>query len=378
MDIGQLTIQGFRNLQPQTLNFLPGAVIIWGENGQGKTNLLEAIYLACTAELWRANKEAEAIAWEQELARVTLRAAVSQGSVATEAAFNQTGNSLLKINGVLRKRGDFVGLLPVVTFSGEDLFIIKGEPSHRRQFLNRELSQINRSYRWNLLHFRRTLEQRNRLLKEIREGRQTKDSLGTWEAGLVKYGAKLIALRSRFLADLAPLAEAYLVQLHPGWRPLELVYQPALGGSNLTSQALAALTPEAVGELLQQGFEQNREEEIARGFSLVGPQRDDFDLRVGGIDQRQYGSQGQQRSLALALKLGLAKMVAQHLEEQPVLLLDDVLSELDESRRRGLLAAIGERQWFLTTAARWEIPAEFEPQGQYFQMQEGRLSGANG
>jgi DNA replication and repair protein RecF len=187
-----------------------------------------------------------------------------------------------------------------------------------------------------------------------------------------------VAGRSRFLAELTQPAEEYLIQLHSGWRPLELIYRPALGGGGIAAQELATLAPEAIGELLRQGFEQNREEEIARGFSLVGPQRDEFDLRVGGVDQRQYGSQGQQRSLALALKLGLAKMVEQNLEERPVLLLDDVLSELDEARRRGLLAAIGERQWFLTTAARWEIPTEFEPRGQYFQMQEGRLSGAAG
>lgn len=375
MNISRLKIQGFRNLQPQSLLFLPAPVIIWGENGQGKTNLLEAIYLGCTAEIWRAGKESEAITWEQEAARVALQAQLAPEAVATEIAFNQAGHQLLKINGVLRKRGDFIGLLPVVTFSGEDLFIVKGEPSHRRQFLNRELSQINRSYHWNLLHFRRTLEQRNRLLKEIREGRQTREALASWEAGLVKYGAKLVALRSQFLADLTPLAEEYLIRLHPGWRPLELIYRPALGESKMAPQELAACPPQEIGELLQQGFEQNREEEIARGFSLVGPQRDEFDLLVGGVDQRRYGSQGQQRSFALALKLGLAEMVEQSRGELPVLLLDDILSELDEARRRGLLGALGERQWFLTTAAPGEIPAELEPRGQRFQMQEGRLVG---
>jgi len=373
MQIEKLTIQGFRNLQPQTQAFLGGGVIIWGENAQGKTNLLEAIYLGCTAELWRASKEAEAIAWEQEVARITLQAAGREGKVAVEAAFNRAGNSLLKINGVVRKRGDFAGLLPVVTFSAEDLFIIKAEPSHRRQFLNRELGQINRSYRWNLLHFRRALEQRNRLLKEIREGRQNQDSLATWEESLAKYGGKLISLRSRFLAELTQPAEKYLIQLHPGWRPLSLIYRPALGDGKITPQTLTEQSPQEIGELLRQGFEQNRPEEITRGFSLVGPQRDDFELQVGSIDQRQYGSQGQQRSLALALKLGLAKIAEQALEEGPVLLLDDVLSELDEHRRRGLLCALGERQWFLTTAAHWEIPAEFESQGQHFQMQAGRL-----
>jgi DNA replication and repair protein RecF len=374
MNIRQLTIQGFRNLQPQALDFLPGGIIIWGDNGQGKTNLLEAIYLGCTAELWRAGKESEAIAWEQEVARVTLNAGASQGEVAVEAAFNQTGNTLLKINGVLRKRADFAGLLPTVTFSGEDLAIIKGEPSHRRQFLNRELSQINRSYRWNLLHFRRTLEQRNRLLKEIREGRQGKAALTPWEEGLVKYGAKIISLRSQFLSALAPSAEEYLVQLNPGWRPLELSYRPALGEGEMTAQELTRLAPEAIGDLLQRGFALNREEEVLRGYSLVGPQRDEFDLRVGEVDQRLYGSQGQQRSLALALKLGLAKMVEESMEERPVLLLDDVLSELDESRRRGLLGAIGARQWFLTTAARGELPAGMAAQGQHFRMGQGRLT----
>jgi DNA replication and repair protein RecF len=369
----KLTISGFRNLAPQELTFLPGPTVIWGENGQGKSNLLEAIILACTGTLWRAGKDVEAIRWGQEIGRVKAEVEnAHQETIKTEIALVQNGAPLVKVNDVPRRRGELAGLIPVVAFSGEDLQIIKGDAAQRRRFLNAEISQINRSYRWNLLHYNRALEQRNRLLKEQREAGSRPEALLPWEQALARYGGKLVSVRAKFLVELQERATAHLAQLNINATPLLLPYEPALGTKEI-DLPVAQQEPTELEQLLLAGYGRTRTEEINRGFSLLGPHRDDFGLLVAGIDQRMYGSQGQQRSLAVALRLGLAQAVAQANGEAPILLLDDILSELDPGRRRGLVEALEPQgQFLITTPALEEIPQELVTRGRLYRMTAGQ------
>ncbi len=371
-----LETEGFRNLQPNKLNLDCVPVVIWGENGQGKSNLLDAAVLGCTGALWRTTKDEEGISWDKEITRVKIGVCGSdEEEINTEVVLARTGKGLLKINGVARRRSDLLGLIPLVGFSSEDIQIIRGEPSRRRRFLNTELSRLDRSYHWNLVHFGRSLEQRNRLLKEIREGKGSPTALSPWNESLARYGAKLIEKRARFLQELAAVSANHLNRLNPGWGSLRLDYQPALGGFN--TEEIPEKTVQELQDLLAKGLRQSQGEEVARGFSLVGPHRDDFRLLVGEVHQRTYGSQGEQRCLAIALRLGLVEIVKKAAGESPILILDDIFSELDQSRRRGLLDVLGfEGQFLLTTPEREEIPAGLLEKAQLVQIHKGKIISA--
>ncbi len=371
MHLAHLEAEDFRNLTHLRLAFPAGPVVLLGENSQGKTNLLEAIFFACTGRLWRAAKDEEVICWDKQITRV--KAEIQRPGadpLQTEIALSRTGETLCRVNEVNRRRSELLGLIPLAAFSSEDLQIIKGDPFRRRLFLNHELGQLNRSYHWNLLHYSRSLEQRNRLLKEIRERSGPREPLLPWEQALARYGGKIVEKRAQFLQQLEKAAAQHLLRLHPGWADLRLVYRPAL------KTAVLEKTPEEIENLLLQGFASCREEEIARGYSLIGPHRDDFDLFVGETDQRIFGSQGQQRSITIALRLALAEMLESTLGQQPLLLLDDVFSELDEGRRLGLLDALGrQQQFFITAPALQEVPATLLQKAFIYLVQAGQVSG---
>jgi len=369
----RLETENFRNLRALDLAFDNAPVVICGENGQGKSNLLEALVLGCTGALWRTTRDEEAICWGSGIARVKAEVLKAKETIKTEIALAREEKPLCRINGVARRRSDLLGIIPAVGFSSEDLQIIKGEPSRRRHFLNLELSQISRSYHWNLLHYGRALEQRNRLLKETREGRGGREALFPWEEALARYGAKLVERRAKFLQELEKAAEAHLARLSPAWAPLRLKYEAALGKGE--ADRVEGRSAQEVESLLRKGLEESREEEIARGFSLAGPHRDEFRLLVGDIDQHTYGSQGEQRGLAIALRLGLAEMVEKAAGERPILIVDDVFSELDERRRRGLLDSLGsEKQVFLTTPLLEEVPKPLLEKGRIYRLHAGEIT----
>ncbi len=232
-------------------------------------------------------------------------------------------------NGVSKRAADLIGLVGLVVFSVEDVDIVKGEPGVRRRFLDFAIGGLSRSYHWNLLRYRRVLEQRNRLLKEVREGRAREGDLGAWDDPLANLGAAIMQRRAKFLSDLAGPADAAHRALSA--RGITLAYEPGLPE--------AGTREEMSKERLAAALAESRQEEIARGVSLVGPHRDDFGVLSDGMDLRVYGSQGEQRTAAIALRLGTLAVVQERLEEPALVLLDDVFSELDERRRYGLLEA---------------------------------------
>ena len=343
-----MQLDGFRNYASLDLAVAPGMHVFAGANAQGKTNLLEAVYLAATGHSPRTNQESELINWEREVARVvaevtserrgafTIEVSLGRKSTTLDADQPQRGGGTaekrLKVNGAPRAIGDLAGLAPVVLFLVDDLEIIRGEPARRRAFLDTDLAAISRTYQWALRQYGRVVGQRNKLLKDIREGLVEPFALGPWNDQLATFGGRLLEVRARFVADLNRETAPVYQGLSASTQEMTLSYQREWGepgDAEGTRDAYAALLTAAMREM--------EGEEIARGSSLVGPHRDDIDLLVSGKDVRHFGSQGEQRTAALALRVSECRLMRRLVGEPPLLLLDDVLSELDQSRRAALL-----------------------------------------
>ena len=346
MYVSDLRLHDFRNYTDLQQSFRRGLNLLIGDNAQGKTNLLEAICVAATGSSPRTSSDSHLIRWGQPGAAVRVRVERrDQDPAELEVQIRPGQARQIKINGVARQRAaDLVGLAGVVVFLASDLEIVKGEPAARRKFLDRELSGLSRSYHWHLGRYRRAVEQRNEALRQVRQGHAADIALQTWDEQVTRYGGQLIDKRRRFVEALNRWAPAHHAT-QAGWdRRLVVKYHPALGESTPPPEN-AAQAEAAIAQSLSAW----REEEITRGVTLVGPHRDDLGLQVGDIDLRLYGSQGEQRTAAIALRLAVRDLVEHTMGEPPILLLDDVLSELDENRRRGLVDAVsGSDQIILT------------------------------
>ena len=347
MQIRELRLKNFRSYESAALALAPGSNILYGDNAQGKTNALEAVVVACTGRSPRSGADPELIRWGEEVAHVHLALESElRGSVELEVALARAGSKQIKVNGVAKPRAsDLIGVAPVVLFMVSDLEIVHGEPGERRRFLNNELSLVSKSYYWTLLQYNRAVEQRTRLLREAREGRRDLGGLEAWDEQLCHLGGKLVNKRARFLHRLEQAASPAYANLCGTGYVLGLAYRPCLAGEGREGIPEAA----AAAALIREELQQRREEERQRGVTLAGPHRDDFGVLIAQRELRVYGSQGEQRSAAVALRLGLLEMMAEDLGERPLLLLDDVFSELDGNRRRGLFEALGEGQQAVIT-----------------------------
>lgn len=345
MELRRLQLANFRNYHVLDLAISPGMHIFAGANAQGKTNLLEAIYVAAARRSPRTSQEGELIAWEEDVARVVghfaspLRGAftveVALGRRATgagEASRSAPVHKRIKVNGAPRRVAGLAGLVPAVLFLADDLEIIRGEPAHRRAFLDDDLAAMSRTYAWNLRQYSRVIEQRNRLLKAIREGQASPDDLGPWNTQLAAFGGRLVEVRTRFTRDLNEVIGPLYRELTASEQTLSIAYRREWGDA-------AAAPDSAVGyaALLTDALRELEVEEVRRGSTLAGPHRDDLYVRADGTDMRQFGSQGEQRTAALALRVAEFSLLHRLVAEPPVLLLDDILSELDRARRAALL-----------------------------------------
>ena len=319
-----------------------------GRNAQGKSNLLESLYILATSKSTRAAKDTELIRFEQPIARVkadVLRDRSTDAEI--ELMLSQTEKKAARVNGVRHtKLAEVIGQINAVLFDSGDLEIIRGEPAIRRRFLDLEISQTSPRYVHALGSFRKALEQRNRLLRDLRDGRagsEARSSLPAWNAQLVQHGSRLIERRRLFLDRLARLAQEVHQHLSDGRDVLQIIYQPSFPLEDLTDA-------ETIQARFLVALESVALDEMARGTTLRGPQRDDVLFTVNGQDCRSYGSQGQQRTVALSLKLAERQLIEELVGEPPLLLLDDVLSDLDDARRRLLfdLTARAGSQTFLS------------------------------
>lgn len=322
--VDMLTLRDFRNYEVAEVTLDSGFNVIEGANAQGKTNILEALYLLATTRLLRSHKDSEAIREGAEKTVVTARLAGSGTELTVTLERGARKRALL--NGLgLPRASDLIGRLPCVCVSTVDLEIVRGDPAERRLFLDLELSAMSGAYLHHLALYKRALEQRNALLRDSRDRFFPPESFEIWEDQLASHGSELRRLRQEFILELLPFARQAHQEMGSG-EALEMAYRPKDEARDYTS--------------LLANLAECRMHDIARGGTSVGPHRDDLEIYVGGKEARQFGSQGQQRTAVIAVKLATLTLRRNRYGQPPMLLLDDILSDLDEVRRARLVEMV--------------------------------------
>jgi DNA replication and repair protein RecF len=387
MHLTQLSLTNFRNYASQELSFEAAPVLLLGENAQGKTNLLEAVFLLATGRSERASIDADLIAWDarddvQPVARVAGRAQRQSGDAPVavnvevliagrEGAHGLVASKKFRLNGVARRASDVIGAITAVLFTTDDMELVKGPPAGRRRYLDIMLSQADRAYVRALSHYNKVVTQRNALLKRVQEGAAKRDELAYWDEELARDGAGLLSARAAALAELAPAATASHGRLSGEREDFAVAYQPRFS-EDWPSERIAQSDVSDVEAALLDRLQSTYARDIGAGITLVGPHRDDMSMTLGGEPAAHFASRGQQRTAALALRLAEARFLRDRSGEQPVLLLDDVLSELDESRRASVLEAIESEQVFITSPDPDRFSERFVASAQCFRVEAGR------
>jgi DNA replication and repair protein RecF len=339
----RLHLHNFRNYRDRTVEFLAPKTIILGDNAQGKSNLLEAIELLATLKSHRANRDIDLITSGCSEAKIGAQVDRLYGEVDLALVLRDRGRRTASINGAASKRqSDFLGHLNAVEFSCLDLDLVRGAPEQRRDWLDGLLNQVEPIYShiWQTYH--QVLRQRNALLKQSLDQHLDLEELELWNQQLIASGVKVIRRRARILERLLPIASLWHSRISGRQEHLTIDY--------LANVIAPENTPSAIAEMFRERLAQRQIAECSLGTTLIGPHRDDLALTIDGTLAKRYGSQGQQRTLVLALKLAELELIEQIVGEPPLLLLDDVLAELDLQRQEQLLATIADRfQTVVTT-----------------------------
>ncbi|MBU8786270.1 MULTISPECIES: DNA replication/repair protein RecF [Bacillus] len=346
MYIQNLTLSSYRNYERVELEFENKVNVIIGENAQGKTNLIEAIYVLAMAKSHRTSNDKELIRWDQDYAKIEGRVIKKNGPVPIQLVISKKGKKG-KVNHIeQQKLSQYVGAVNTIMFAPEDLNLVKGSPQVRRRFLDMEIGQVSPVYLHDLSHYQKILSQRNHFLKQLQTRKQTDQTmLDVLTEQLTEFAAKVVMKRLQFVDQLEKWAQPIHSGISRGLEELTLKYHTSLHVSD--SPDLSKMI-----NSYQESFSKLRDKEIERGVSLSGPHRDDVLFYVNGRDVQTYGSQGQQRTTALSLKLAEIDLIQEEIGEYPILLLDDVLSELDDYRQSHLLHTIqGRVQTFVTTTS---------------------------
>ena len=332
MIIRKLELKDYRNYESLHVEFDKGTNILYGNNAQGKTNILEAIFVAATTKSHKASKDKDIINFDKEEAHI--RTYLEKEGVQTRIDMHLRKNKTkgIAIDGQkIKKAADLLGLCSIVFFSPEDLSIIKNGPAERRRFVDMELCQLDSFYLYNLNHYNKIVNQRNKLLKDMYMNPELKDTLNIWDSQLVSFGSKIIERRKFFVDQLNDIIYGIHEKLSGGKEKIHISYEPDVSIDSFESK-----------------LRMNQERDIKFKMTSVGPHRDDIAFLNGDIDIRKFGSQGQQRTAALSLKLSEIEIVKKLKKDTPILLLDDVLSELDSNRQNYLLNNIGDIQTIIT------------------------------
>ncbi|MFC4077224.1 DNA replication/repair protein RecF [Salinithrix halophila] len=369
MHVEELELFQFRNITHLELKCPEALHLFVGPNAQGKTNILESLYLLSIGKSHRTRKDKEMIRWEETAAKVKARVAGEHGSHRLEVRLTPQGKKVVK-NGLEQRRlSEYIGTLTAVLFAPEDLTIIKGSPQVRRRFIDMEIGQVSPAYIYNLTRYHKLLTQRNHLLKEMSKRRQRENPLlDVLDEQLIELSTHLWKKRTAFIRLLARWAGDIHQSITQGRETLSIDYQPSVP---VEEEADAGEFQTA----LVRELARLRGQEIQRGSTLVGPHRDDLRLFAEGVDLHRYGSQGQQRTAALSLKLAEIELIRQETGTYPILLLDDVLSELDDFRKTHLLEAIrGKVQTFVTATGLEGIDRETRERARIYGVRQGRIS----
>ena len=332
MIIKSLELKDFRNYETLAINFGPGTNILYGDNAQGKTNILEAIYLAATTKSHRGTRDGDIIRFGSEEGHIRIMLFKNDVDTKLDIHLRKAKTKGIAIDGKkIKKAAELLGLLNVVFFSPEDLNIIKNGPGERRRFTDMELCQLDDFYLYNLNNYNKIVNQRNTLLRDVYFNPSLKETIEIWDSQLVSYGSKVIERRKSFTDQLNEVIGPVHEKLSGGRESLRIIYDPNVEIEDYERE-----------------LSSSTERDIKSKMTNVGPHCDDFIFMVGDLDIREFGSQGQQRTAALSLKLAEIEIVKRLINDTPILLLDDVLSELDSGRQQFLLESIGDVQTIIT------------------------------
>ncbi|WP_028543627.1 DNA replication/repair protein RecF [Paenibacillus taiwanensis] len=368
MLVRSLALGNYRNYESLELDTNHKVNIFVGRNAQGKTNLLEAIFVLALTKSHRTSKDKELIGWEDSTAQLKAVVERKYGPCTLDLSISRQGKKA-KLNGLeQRKLSGFIGSLNVVMFAPEDLEIVKGGPSVRRRFLDMEIGQVQPSYLYHLQQYQKVLVQRNNLLKQMwnEKGKTSHAMLEIWNEQLADNGVKIVKKRKQYLKKLQIWAEQIHAGITNGQEQLNIEYVPSFS---------AQVDDDAVlFEQFMLKLTQMNDQEVRRGITLVGPHRDDLTFFINGKEVQTYGSQGQQRTTALSLKLAEIELMHEEIGEYPVLLLDDVLSELDAYRQTQLIETFQDKvQTFITTTGIEGIHTNKLQDANVFHVESGQV-----
>lgn len=332
MVIESIELKNFRNYEELSMEFDKGTNILYGDNAQGKTNILEAVYLSGTSKSHKGSKDREMIRFGMEECHIKTIVSKKDIPYRIDIHLKKNRPKGIAVNGIpIKKASELFGIVNIVAFSPEDLNIIKSGPQERRRFIDLELCQLDKLYVYNLVNYNKVLNQRNQLLKDLAFRPDLMDTLDIWDMQLVEYGKKIIERREIFIKSLDEMISEIHGKLTGEKEELHIFYEPS-----------------CKKEELEEVLKRNRERDIKQKMTNGGPHRDDISFYVKENDLRKYGSQGQQRTAALSLKLAEIEIVKKIIGDEPILLLDDVLSELDSKRQNHLLNNINDTQTIIT------------------------------
>ncbi|PXX54191.1 DNA replication and repair protein RecF [Hungatella effluvii] len=332
MIIESIELKNYRNYDKLHMDFSHGTNILYGDNAQGKTNILEAIYVCATTKSHRGSKDKEIIQFDRDESHIKLNVRKRDVPYRIDMHLKKNRAKGVAVNGVpIKKASELFGIVNVVFFSPEDLNLIKNGPAERRRFIDLELCQLNKLYVHSLVQYNKIVTQRNKLLKDIMFRPDYEETLDIWDMQLVQYGREVIRCRDAFVSQLNDLVGPIHRQLSGEKESLHISYEP-----NVTV------------DMFEDTLRKSRPSDLKQRTTLTGPHRDDLSFIINDIDIRRYGSQGQQRTAALSLKLAEIELVKKTVNDYPILLLDDVLSELDGSRQNHLLSGINHIQTMIT------------------------------
>lgn len=376
MFLKKLKLTNYRNYAHLEEGFNHLKTIIIGQNAQGKSNILEAINILATCESERAERDSNLVLWNKECALIFAKIQAKDSELDIALQINSTGRRKLKINGVSKKapQADLLGNFFAVMFSCDDLYLIKGSPSSRRNWLDSILFQLDKKYHKSLKDYQKSITQKNALLKQAQEEgvskSELKEQLEPWNTQIINLGTNIISLRIDFIDEIEPIAKEFLINISKNTENLELIYKSTIQRADLHTQLLK----KKIKDLFQESLKESFDEELARGQSVVGPHRDDLLFLINKKEAKSFASQGQQRSLILAVKLSELKIIEKRKGEIPVLLLDDVFAELDESRQDFLLHNLPtDIQTFITTTYISSLQKELLKDAQIIEAKDGNI-----
>lgn len=357
MYIKNLCLKSFRNYEKLNIELSPNLNILYGDNAQGKTNILEAIYISAMGRSQKAQKDSQIIKMSENEAHIQVFAVKDHSQNRIDVHLKKDTKKGIAVNGIpIKKSSELFGIIYIVIFSPEDLNLIKSGPSERRRFMDMEMCQLSSVYYYDLQQYYKVLKQRNNLLKTLQKNQNIKDTLFVWNVQLVNYGCKVIQSRNKFINKINQIASIIHKNITGGKELLKIEYMPNVYIDDFEMK-----------------LNRHLERDIMLGSTSVGPHKDDLIFYINNDDVRIYGSQGQQRTAALSIKLSEIELIKEETLHEPILLLDDVLSELDESRQVYLLENIKNVQTIITCTGIEDSIKKYIDKAKIYKIKNGEV-----